>query len=157
MRQHTTERQHTMKTSTSELTSSPNRLAAVIFGAVFLLVGIFGLFVAGDHIVSTEGGNILGFEVNHLHNVVHIVIGAVLLSGGLKSIPMAKKANMTVGIVYLVVGILGLFIINTAYNFLALNAADNWLHFITAGILLAVAYGTERGTVHNTVGTHHAV
>lgn len=143
--------------NTSSITSSPNRLVAVIFGAVFLLVGIFGLFVAGDHIISTEGGNILGFEVNHLHNVVHIVIGAVLLSGGLKSQPMAKNANITVGFVYLVVGILGLFIINTSANFLALNAADNWLHFITAAVLLGVAYGTERGVSRNTIGTSSAL
>lgn len=143
--------------NTSGIASSPNRLVAVIFGAVFLLVGIFGLFVAGDHIVSTEGGNILGFEVNHLHNIVHIVIGAVLLSGGLKSQPMARNANITVGFVYLVVGILGLFIINTSANFLALNAADNWLHFITAIILLGVGYATERGVSHNTVGTSNVV
>lgn len=143
--------------NTSGIASSPNRLIAVIFGAVFLLVGIFGLFVAGDHIMSTEGGNILGFQVNHLHNVVHIVIGAVLLAAGLKSFPMAKNANITIGFVYLVVGILGLFIINTSANFLALNAADNWLHFITAVVLLGVAYGTERAVSRNRIDATPAV
>lgn len=138
-----------MKTSTSELTSSPNRLTATILGAIFLLVGLLGLFTAGSSIISTEGGHVLGFEVNHLHNVVHLAIGAILLSGGLKSVPAAKNVNKIIGFTYLVVGILGLFIINTEYNFLALNAPDNWLHFISAFVLLGVAYGTERGHAHS--------
>jgi hypothetical protein len=144
-----------MSTTSTAITKSPNRLVATIFGAVFLLIGILGLFVAGDHVVSTEGVSLLGFEVNHLHNIVHIVIGGVLLAAGLKSIPLAKKANATVGAVYFLVGVIGLFIINTSLNILALNAADNVLHFVTAVVLIAVALGTEKNVepANRAVGT----
>ena len=37
--------------------SSPNRLLATIFGAVYLLVGLIGFFVtSGVGFVSTQGG-----------------------------------------------------------------------------------------------------
>lgn len=139
----------------NELTKSPNRLVATVLGAIFLLIGIIGLFIAGDHVVSTEGVSLLGFEVNHLHNIVHIVIGGILLAAGLKSIPLAKKANATVGAVYFLVGVIGLFIINTSLNILALNAADNVLHFVSAIVLLAVALATEKNvaTANRAVGT----
>lgn len=133
-----------MHTTSTAITKSPNRLVAAVLGAIFLLIGIIGLFVAGDHIVSTEGVSLLGFEVNQLHNIVHIVIGGVLLAAGLKSVSVAKKANATVGAVYFLVGVIGLFIINTSLNILALNAADNVLHFVSAAVLLAVALGTEK-------------
>lgn len=141
-------------TTQKEITKSPNRIVATVFGAVFLLIGILGLFVAGDHVVSTEGVSLLGFEVNHLHNIVHILIGAVLLAAGLKSVPLSKKANATVGAVYFLVGVIGLFIIGTELNILALNAADNVLHFVTAAILLVVALATERNvaTANNAIG-----
>lgn len=139
----------------NELTKSPNRLVATVLGAIFLLIGIIGLFIAGDHVVSTEGVSLLGFEVNHLHNIVHILIGGVLLAAGLKSISLAKKANATVGAVYFLVGVIGLFIINTSLNILALNAADNVLHFVSAIVLLGVALGTERNVApaNRAVGT----
>lgn len=133
-----------MHTTSTAITKSPNRLVAAVLGAIFLLIGAIGLFVAGDHVVSTEGVLLLGFEVNQLHNIVHIVIGGVLLAAGLKSVSVAKKANATVGAVYFLVGVIGLFIINTSLNILALNAADNVLHFVSAAVLLAVALGTEK-------------
>ena len=75
---------------------------------------------------------------------MHLLIGAVLLIAGLRSVPAAKAANTTVGAVYLLVGIIGLFLVDSPANILALNAADNVLHFGTAIILLGVGLGLER-------------
>lgn len=128
------------------LTKSPNRLVATIFGAVYLLIGLVGFLVAsGVGFASQEGELLFGiFEVNHLHNIIHVLIGAVLLAAGLKSIRHSKTANTAVGAIYLLVGIIGLFILDSALNILALNNADNVLHFVSALILLGVGLGMER-------------
>ncbi len=130
------------------MTKSPNRLLGVVFGAVYLLVGLLGFTVtAGVGFLATEGELLLGiFEVNPFHNVVHLLIGAALLIGGLTGVRAAKVVNLTVGGAYLLVGLVGLFILDSALNILALNAADNVLHFASAVLLLAVGLGAERAT-----------
>lgn len=126
------------------MSKSPNRLVAAIFGAVYTLVGLAGFLVTGGvPFASQEGEPLLGFEVNPLHNIVHLVIGIALLLAS-RTVTGARSANLTVGAVYLLVGILGLFIIDTEANILALNGADNVLHFATAIILLGVALGADR-------------
>ncbi len=129
------------------MTQSPNRLVATIFGAVYLLVGVLGLFVAGGNFAGQEGGLLLGvFQVNHLHNIAHLIIGAVLLAAGLRSTPAAKRANTTIGAVYLLLGILGFFIADTAANILALNTADHFLHLASAIVLLGVGLALDKDT-----------
>lgn len=126
--------------------NSPNRIVAVIFGAVYLLVGLLGFAVTGGvGFVATEGGLLLGvFEVNPLHNVAHLLMGAALLIGGIVSVAAAKAVNGTVGAAYLLLGIVGFFIADTGANILALNTADHFLHLASAIVLLGVAVGTER-------------
>ncbi|RAN73274.1 hypothetical protein B5P43_31255 [Bacillus sp. SRB_336] len=125
--------------------TSPNRLLATIFGAVYLLVGLVGFFVtSGIGFFATEGRNLIIFEVNPLHNVIHLAIGAALLMAGLGSVTAAKTANSTVGAVYLLVGIVGLFLTTSALNIIALNGADNVLHLASALVLLAVGLSQDR-------------
>lgn len=127
--------------------TSPNRLLATVFGAVYLLVGILGFFVtSGIGFFATEGRNLIFFEVNPLHNVIHLAIGAALLFAGLASTKAAKTMNSTVGSVYLLVGIAGLFLPGTALNIIALNGADNVLHLGSAIVLLAVGLSQDRAT-----------
>ena len=54
------------------MSASPNRLMAIVVGAVYLLLGIGGFAVtAGIGFFAVPGGLLLGlFEVNGLHNVV---------------------------------------------------------------------------------------
>jgi hypothetical protein len=108
------------------MSKSPNRLLATIFGAVYLLLGIF--------------------EVNTLHNVAHLLVGAALLIAGLSGVRAAKTIDTVVGVVYLLLGIVGLFIVNTDLNILALNVPDHVLHFASAVILLGVGLGADRAT-----------
>ena len=124
--------------------TSPNRLLATVFGAVYLLVGVAGFLVTnGVGFFATEGRNLIIFEVNPLHNVIHLAIGAALLIAGLSSVTAAKTANSTVGLVYLLVGIVGLFLPGTALNIIALNGADNVLHLGSALVLLAVGLSQD--------------
>jgi hypothetical protein len=135
------------------MTKSPNRLLGVIFGAVYILVGILGFTAtAGVGLFDTEGGLLLGiFEVNIFHNIAHLLIGAALLIAGLSSVKAAKATNTVVGAAYLLLGIVGLFILDSAANILALNGADNVLHLASAVVLLGVGLGAERSARTATV------
>ena len=125
--------------------NSPNRLVATVFGAVYLLVGLVGFVVtSGVGFVSTEGANLIVFEINPLHNVIHLAIGAALLYAGVKDVQLARTVNTAVGAVYLLVGILGLFLLNSPLNIIALNGADNVLHLASAVLLLGVGLSLEK-------------
>ncbi|MFS0794963.1 DUF4383 domain-containing protein [Microbacterium sp. 1P10AE] len=127
------------------MSSSPNRIVATVFGAVYLLVGLLGFAVTGGvGFIANEGGLLLGiFEVNPLHNIAHLLIGAALLVAGLANARAAKGVNTTVGAVYLLLGIVGFFLTGPA-NILALNVPDHFLHLASAVVLLGVGLGTER-------------
>ena len=82
--------------------------------------------------------------MNPLHNVIHLASGAALLAAGLKSVPAARSVNTTVGAVYLLVGIVGLFLVDSAANIIALNGADNVLHLASAVLLLGVGLSQDK-------------
>ena len=130
------------------MSSSPNRIVATVFGAVYLLVGLLGFAVTGGvGFIATKGGLLLGiFEVNPLHNVAHLLIGAALLATGLMSVKAAKTTNITVGAVYLLLGIVGFFLVGTALNILALNTFDHFLHLASAIVLLGVGLAADRSS-----------
>jgi hypothetical protein len=131
--------------TSGRLTDSPNRLVAAVFGVVYLLIGVLGFIVTGfeDFAGTDTNETLLGFELNGLHNVVHLAIGAVLLAAS-RTVASAKGANMFVGAVYLLVGIIGLFILDSDANILSLNGADNVLHLASALILLGVALSQDK-------------
>jgi hypothetical protein len=134
------------------MTKSPNRLLATVFGAVYLLVGLLGFTAtAGVGFFDTTGGLLLGiFEVNIFHNIAHLLIGAALLIAGLSNVPASRRVNTTIGAVYLVLGIVGLFVTGTDLNILALNVPDHVLHFGSAVVLLGVGLGADKGIRRST-------
>ena len=136
------------------MSSSPNRLVATVFGAVYILVGLLGFAVTGGvGFLATEGGMLLGiFMVNPLHNVAHLLIGAALLIAGLVSARAAKTVNIVVGATYLLLGIVGFFLVGTALNILALNAFDHFLHLASAIVLLGIGIAADRAVDRVTLG-----
>jgi len=124
---------------------------AMLFGAVFVLVGILG-FIPGittnyDELAfaGTESeAELLGlFQVSILHNIVHLAFGIAGLALA-KTIEGARTFLIGGGVIYLVLWLYGLLIDKGGdANFVPINTADNWLHFglgivmIAAGFLLA--------------------
>lgn len=123
-----------------------NTIVGFAFGAVFVLVGLSGFFVSGGHhAVGTEGGQLLGlFQVNVLHNVVHLAVGALMIGAAVAGTRAAKTANTAFGLIYLVLFVVGLFIVGTGANIIALNDADNLLHLGLGLALTAVGIGADR-------------
>jgi hypothetical protein len=132
---------------TGRLTDSPNRLLGAIFGVVYLVVGLLGFAYTGlsDFAGTNTDDKILGtFEVNPLHNIAHLLIGALLLFSAQKGVAAAKGSNVLVGAVYLLLGIVGLFILDSDVNILSLNSADNVLHLASAVLLLGVGFSQDK-------------
>lgn len=125
-------------------TRSVNSTAAAVFGAVYVLVGVAGFFVS-ETFAAAEDDELLGFQVNHLHNLVHLLIGVALLAAA-KRHAIARSANLAIGATYLLLGVLGPWITgNEDLNVLALNTADNGLHVGSGVLLLAVALLADKG------------
>jgi hypothetical protein len=110
---------------------------AVVFGVVFLVIGVLGFVPA-----LTPNGHLLGlFHVNPLHNVVHLASGAVALWVGLTSEPGSKLYFQIFGLVYAVVAILGfIYGEQPILGLVANNAADTWLHVIIAVAALYLGF-----------------
>lgn len=133
-------------TGSRGLASTPNRVLGYVFGAVYVLVGLLGFTVSGGHdFAGMDGGKLLGlFMVNPLHNIAHLLIGAALIGAARAGEKLAAGMNTTIGAVYLLLGLVGLFVLTNSVNILALNSADNGLHLVSAVLLLAVGLGARR-------------
>jgi hypothetical protein len=124
-----------------------NSIVAYGFGAIFVLVGVAGFTVSGGHTAAGhEGGDLLGvFQVNVLHNVVHLAVGAVMLGAAVAGNVAARLTNTAVGAVYLLLAVVGLFILgDSPANIIALNGADNGLHAVLGVALLGVGLAADR-------------
>ncbi|MBN1094345.1 DUF4383 domain-containing protein [Blastococcus sp. TML/M2B] len=133
------------------------QILGLAFGAVYLLIGVIGFFITGfDNFFGNENGadvhhmdeNLLGFMINPMHNVVHILIGAVGLALS-RTLAGARTYGWLLAIGYGAAFIYGLFAVGEDWDFLNLNAADNVLHLLTALVGLVIALGPVRTAVDN--------
>jgi len=125
-----------------------NKNVGVGFGLVYVLVGMVGFFITGfSGFASMNGPLLLGiFMLNPLHNIVHVLVGTLLIAGGLASIMVSRRVNTTVGAVYLLVFAIGLVMQGSSANILALNGADHGLHLISALLLATVGLAADRSS-----------
>ena len=108
---------------------------AIVFGVVFVLVGAMGMI--GTGIVGPMGL----FETNSIHDIVHLLIGIVLLGVAFMSPASSGTWLKVFGVVYLAIAVLGFLLVPSGGELLGLvhtNAADHLLH-IVLGIVLYVA------------------
>ncbi|WP_336207328.1 DUF4383 domain-containing protein [Nonomuraea sp. LPB2021202275-12-8] len=137
-----------MNTSRTPATRTPVQLAALVVGAVFLLVGVLG-FVPG---VTTNYDDLqfashqsdallLGvFQVSILHNIVHLLFG---VAGILMARSRSGARNFLIGggVVYLLLWVYGMLVDHdSAANFVPVNGADNWLHLLLGIGMVALGF-----------------
>lgn len=126
---------------------SVNQIFGYAFGAVYLLVGLIGFLVTGGvGLAAPDGALLLGiFELNPLHNVVHLLIGSAFVAGAVGGTATARMVNIAIGTAYVAVGVFGVAVPEASpVNFLALNAADHVLHFGTGALALGVGLRADR-------------
>ena len=124
------------------------QMLALAFGAIYLLVGVVGFFVTGfgNFFAHDTNQTLLGFEINGMHNVVHIVVGVagLLLA---RTLAGARTYGWLLAVGYGAAFVYGLIAVGKDWDFLNLNAADNVLHLLTAIVGLAIALGPVRNAV----------
>ena len=126
--------------------------AAMLFGIIFLLVGIAG-FIPGitqdyDQLTTfdDEGAKLLGiFGVNIIENIAHLLFGIAGLALA-SSWAGAKNYFVFGGAIYLALWLYGLIIPenDSAANFMGLNDPAHWLHFVLGVVMLAVGFLLSR-------------
>jgi len=113
----------------------------IVFGLTFVLVGVLGFIP--NPLVSANGL----FEVNAMHNVVHLLTGAAFLFGGLVLEGKEDITLKTVTAAYFGVALLGFLTNgNTLLGLVHINEADRWLHLGLAISMLAAALVATRPT-----------
>ena len=123
------------------------KTAAILFGIVFLAVGILG-FVPACTTDMNGMPMLLGiFHVNAAHNFVHLASGAVFLICGIAGAGASRTFFKIFGIVYAIVAILGF--MNGDKPLLGLisnNMADVWLHTALAVVMLFLGFVAKDST-----------
>ena len=122
--------------------------AALLIGFIFIAVGILG-YVDNPVIGSSEDSI---FHADNVHNMVHIISGALFILIAMFSPSFARTFMTIFGIVYLALGIIGLVNMDAEQDmaellgFLHVNANDNYLH-IGLGIVILLAAVSTGGRV----------
>jgi hypothetical protein len=115
------------------------RTISIIFGVIFVLVGIIG-FVPNP--LVHHGGV---FAVNLAHNLVHIITGAAFLAAGFMFADKSDVWVKVIGVLYAVVAIAGFlpfmyFSQDMLLGLIHINPADRWLHAGLAVAILAAGF-----------------
>ena len=119
------------------------RRVAMVFGIVFLLVGILGLVSPGGMSMAADPapGMLLGlFPINLLHNVVHLLFGVWGIVAA-RSFAGAKMYCTVGGLAYLLLACLGLVgATSTLFGLVPLGGGDVWLHALLGAVLAGVGF-----------------
>jgi hypothetical protein len=116
--------------------------AALVFGVVFLLVGVLGLLVPdgmGMEADPAHAPRLLNlFPVNLLHNLVHLAFGVwgLLASRRWNS----ARAYCRIGAVIYAVLVVLAFIDPTTFGLVPIGGNDIWLHLLLAAGLGYVGF-----------------
>jgi uncharacterized membrane protein YuzA (DUF378 family) len=118
----------------------PAQLLALAIGVIYTVIGIAGFFVTGfENFASETDKTLLGFEINPLHNIVHLAIGLAGLALW-RRLDTARTYGWLLAAGYGLAFLYGLFAAgNSDINFLSINGADNGLHLVSAAAGVAIA------------------
>jgi Domain of unknown function (DUF4383) len=130
--------------------SHPAQFGALVVGIVYLAVGLLGFAFTGftGWVVDTRE-DMLGFDLNGFHNIVHLGIGLILICVSIVNQPAITQGVLIGGgLAYLLVAALGF----TGDNLGILlsidgrDASDNFLHLASG--LGALLFGFLGGDVN---------
>jgi hypothetical protein len=111
------------------------QMVALVFGALYLVAGILGFF---NHAL-------LGiFQVNLLHNLVHVAIGIGGLAAA-SSVANSKTFCQIAAVILLLLGLIGIGIANP-FGLLYIGGSDIALHLLTGGVLAYFGFAAPVST-----------
>ncbi len=112
---------------------------AMVFGAVFLLIGVLGFVPA-----FTPDGRLLGiFDVSPLHNIIHLLSGVAAFALASSGEKYARTYFQVFGVVYGIVTVVGFIQGSTVLGLIGVNLADNLLHLTITAVALYAGFGMK--------------
>jgi hypothetical protein len=121
------------------------QMVALLFGAIYLAAGVLGFlpFLGGSYTMTNHA--LLGiFNINLLHNLVHIVIGIAGLAAA-ASVANSRTFCQVVGVVLLLLGVLGVFAANPL-GLLYIGGLDIALHLVSGAVLAYFGFAAPVST-----------
>jgi hypothetical protein len=112
---------------------------AGVFGVIFIVVALLGFFTPGGMAMSMspDTGLLLGtFQVNLLHNIVHLLFGIWGLAAS-RSWGGSKSYFTIAGAIYAVLTCVG-FLSPSGFGLVPLGGNDIWLHAVLAIAMLGI-------------------
>jgi Domain of unknown function (DUF4383) len=124
---------------------APAQLFCLVAGITLVVVGLVGFAADGsfDTGRGIDGGSLVGFEVNGVHNLVHIASGLLLLAGARRP-GSARAVCLIFGLTYGLVTLIGLIDGRTVLRLFPVNPADNVLHIGLTVLAIAFALMGDR-------------
>lgn len=118
--------------------------AALVFGVVFVLVGLLGFVPALAPKNDMGMPLLLGlFMVGVVHNLIHLLSGVFALVAGRYNEAKSRLYFQVFGVVYAVVTVVGFVQKDTVLGLIHVNLADNFLHLVIAAAALALGFGVK--------------
>ncbi len=107
----------------------------MVLGVVFVAIGLLGF--VNDPVLGL-------FEVDTLHNVIHLVAGLLALGAVGMGEAMMRLYARVFGMVYGLVAVLGFLMPgDMILGLFEANMADAYLHVVLAAVLLYVGFGMK--------------
>jgi len=118
---------------------------ALVFGALYLAAGILGFlpFLGGSATMTNRA--LFGlFNINLLHNLVHVVIGIAGLAAA-ASLANSRTFCQLVGVVLLALGVLG-GVVPHPLGLLDIGGLDIALHLVSGAVLAYFGFAATVST-----------
>jgi len=119
----------------------PAAVVSAALGAAFLVIGVLGFAMGGMHqLFAVEGTELIVFELNPFHNVLHLLLGGLFLAISIRpaaTIRIGASVGATALMTLTVVG--SLMEGGEIVNRLAANPADNLFHATTTLLAFGAA------------------
>lgn len=106
-----------------------------ILGIVLVLVGVAGFFT---------NGMLLVFQVDTVHNIVHLLSGVVGIAAAASGDKYSRLYLILFGLVYGLVTVVGFVNAGDILGLFTVNDADNYLHAAIAVVSLGVGFGSKK-------------
>jgi hypothetical protein len=106
---------------------------ATWFGLILVILGVLG-FIPG---ITNDDKMIFGiFQVDTLHSIVHIVVGAIGLWMGMSGADSAKNYLRIFGVIFALFAVIGFLQGDTILGIMATNMAHTWVYVVLALVFL---------------------
>lgn len=112
---------------------------ALVIGIILLLVGAAGLFPNSFVGIGST------FEANFAHNLIHLVLGLILVWVAEKATSKSAMTLKVIGVIAVIIALLGFFMGSPILGFITSNAASDWLHLVVGLLAIIAGVSSKRG------------